>query len=171
MGLLDKLTGTRHPAEGVAPVTAETVRRALLSLNTGDVPYVIREGEGTDDADLVAEWRLADPAWQNFFVQSQLTRALRIRMRLVQEGHEVRAVEEQWEVTRVGNPPRLKATAQYSRGQDRTVTRYWTIERGDSGGLRATEAFRFDGADLRNPLRNAVLDSGWTWRGLLLGKL
>ncbi|WP_367321341.1 hypothetical protein [Streptomyces sp. HUAS ZL42] len=170
MGLFDKLTGTQRPADGVVPVAAEEVRTALLSLNSPDVPYVIRGGGG-DDADLVAEWRLAEPAWQNLFVQSQLTRALRIRMRLVQESHEVRAVEEQWEVTRVGNPPRLEASSQYSRGQDRTVTRYWTIERGDSGRLQATETFRFNAGDLRNPLRNAVLKSGWTWRGLLLGKL
>jgi hypothetical protein len=171
MGLFGKLTGTRYPAEGVAPVAAEEVRRALLGLNSSDVPYVVREGGNADDAHLVAEWRMAEPTWQNLFVQSQVTRALRIRMRLVQEDHEVRAVEEQWEVTRVGNPPRLKATAQYSRGQDRTVTRYWTIERGDSGRLQATETFCFDGADLRHPLRDVVLRSGWTWRGLLLGRL
>ena len=143
----------------------------MLALNGSDVPYVIRHAAAGDDADLVAEWRLTDPTWHNFFVQSQMTRALRIRMRLVEESHEVRAVEEQWEVTRVGNPPRLKATAQYSRGQDRTVTRYWTIERGDSGRLQATEASRFDGAGLRRPLRDAVLASGWVWRGILFGTL
>ncbi|MFG2128256.1 hypothetical protein ACGFNV_10690 [Streptomyces sp. NPDC048751] len=170
MGLFDKLTGTQRPADGVVPVAAEEVRAALLSLNSSDVPYVIRDG-GADGADLVAEWRLAEPTWQHLFVQSQLSRALRIRMRLVQEDHEVRAVEEQWEVTRVGNPPRPAVSRQYSRGPDRTVTRTWTIERGSSGRLQATETFRFDGADLRDPLRNAVLNSGWTWRGLLLGKL
>lgn len=170
MRLFDKLTGTQRPADGVAPVAAEEVRAALLSLNSPDVPYVIRDG-GADGADLVAEWRLAEPVWHNFFVRSQLSRAVRIRMRLVQEDHEVRAVEEQWEVVRVGNPPRLKISGQYSRGPDRTVTRTWTIERGSSGRLQATETFRFDGSDLRDPLRNAVLDSGWTWRGLLLGKL
>jgi hypothetical protein len=170
MGLFDKLTGTQHPANGVSPVAAEEMRTAVLSLNGPDVPYVIRDG-GADDADLVAEWRLAEPAWQNAFVRAQLTRALRIRMRLVQQDHEVRAVEEGWEVTRVGNPPRLELSSQYSRGQDRTVTRYWAIECGSSGRLQTTEIFRFDAADLRNPLRNAVLNSGWTWRGLLLGKL
>jgi hypothetical protein len=170
MGLFDKLTGTRRPADGVARGSAEEVRTALLGLNRPDVPYVIRDG-AADDADLVAEWRMAEPAWQALFVESQLTRAVRIRMRLVQEDHEVRALEEQWEVTRVGNPPRLEISSEYSRGPDRTVSRHWTIERGDSGRLEATETFRFDGAELRNPLRNAVLESGWTWRGVVFGKL
>lgn len=114
---------------------------------------------------------MAEPARQTFFVESQPTRAVRIRMQLLQEAHEVRALEEQWEVTRVGNPPRLEVSSKYSPGADRTVTRHWTIERGDNGRLEATETFRFDGAELRNFSRSAVLKSGWTWHGLLFGRL
>ncbi|MEU9228654.1 hypothetical protein AB0D40_30330 [Streptomyces massasporeus] len=171
MGLFDKLTGTLRPADGVPPASAEQVRLALLDCNRADVPYVIRNGAARDSADLLAEWRMMEPAWENVFLQSQLTRALRIRMRLVEEHCEVRAVEEQREVTRVGDPPRLKISSQYSRGQDRTVTRHWTVHRGDSGELEATETFRFDGSALREPLQNAVLAHGWTWRSVVFGKL
>jgi hypothetical protein len=170
MGLFDKLTGTRQPDDGIAPCTTEEVRAALLSLNRSDAPYVIRDG-AADDADLVAEWRMQEPAWQTLFIESQLTRAIRIRMRLNADDREVRALEEQWEVTRVGDPPRLAISSEYSRGPDRTVSRHWTIERGETGRLEATETFRFDGAELRNPLRNTVLKSGWAWRGVLFGKL
>ncbi len=62
-------------------------------------------------------------------------------------------------------------SSEYSRGPNRTVSRHWTIERGDDGRLQATETFRFDGAALREPLRNAVLESGWTWRGVVFGTL
>jgi hypothetical protein len=34
-----------------------------------------------------------------------------------------------------------------------------------------TETFRFDSAQLREPLRATVLKSGWTWRGVVFGKL
>ncbi|MFJ9818504.1 hypothetical protein ACIRU3_25240 [Streptomyces sp. NPDC101151] len=170
MGLFDRLTGTRHPSEGVAPASAEEVRSALLGLNGPDVPYVVRHGAG-DQADLVAEWRIAEPSWQTIFVESRLTHTVRIRMRLVRKDHEVRALEEQWEVTRVGNPPRLRISSSYSRGPERSITREWTIGRGDSGRLEATETFRFDGSGLRNPLRDAVVQSGWTWRGVVFGKL
>ncbi|MFD5077517.1 hypothetical protein [Streptomyces sp. NPDC058371] len=170
MGLFDKLTGTKRPDDGVVTGSAEQVRNAMLGLNRSDVPFVIRDG-AADGADLVAEWRIAEPVWQTLFIESQLTRAVRIRMRLVPEGHEVRALEEQWEVTRVGNPPRLAISSEHSRGPDRTVSRHWTIERGNSGRLAATETFRFDGAELRNPLRSAALESGWTWSGVVFGQL
>ncbi|MFD7408359.1 hypothetical protein ACFV7R_38195 [Streptomyces sp. NPDC059866] len=170
MGLFDKLTGTKHPDDGVAPRSAEEVRAALLGVNRPDVPYIIRNG-AAEGADLVAEWQMAEPTWVAIFVQSQLTRAVRIRMRLVPENHEVRALEESWEVTQVGNPPRLKISGAYSRGPDRTVSRHYTIKRGENGGLEATETFHFNGTDLRNPLQDAVLKSGWTWRSVIFSKL
>lgn len=170
MGFLDKLTGTKHRPEGVASVPGEELRAALLGLNQPDVPYVIRYGGG-EQCDLVAEWRLAEPAWQSFFVRSQISHAVRIRMRLVHKEHEVRALEEQWELSRVGSPTTLQVASKYTRGPSRTVSRRWTIGRGENGGLEATETFRFDSAELREPLRNTVLKSGWTWRGVVFGKL
>jgi hypothetical protein len=170
MRLFDKLTWTAHPAAGVAPRPAQEVRTALLGLGRADAPYVIRDG-AAQGADVVAEWRTAEPAWQNLFVRSQLTRAVRFRMRLVPETHEVRVVEEGREVTRVGDPPRLRISGQYTRGPDRTVSRHYTIGRGESGRLEATETYRFDSAELRDPLRDVVLTAGWTWRGVVFGRL
>ncbi|MFF5984772.1 hypothetical protein ACFY78_38610 [Streptomyces olindensis] len=170
MGLFDKLTGTACPDDGVVPRLVGEVRAALLGLNGPDVPYVVRDG-AAEGADVVAEWRLAEPAWQTHFVQSRLSRAVRFRMRFVEDEHEVRVVEEGREVTRVGNPPRLSISRQYTRGPDRTVSRHYTIGRGESGGLEATETFRFDSAELRDPLRDTVLTSGWTWRGVVFGRL
>ncbi|MGW2642236.1 hypothetical protein [Streptomyces sp. NPDC001348] len=170
MGLFDRLTGTKYPTEGISPVPREELRTALLGLNRPDVPYVIRYGGG-EQCDLLAEWRLQEPAWQNFFVRSQISHAVRIRMRLAHKEHEVRALEEQWELSRVGSPTTLQVESKYTRGPSRTVSRRWTVGRGESGRLEATETFSFDSAELREPLRNTVLESGWTWRGVVFGKL
>ncbi|MFH8775221.1 hypothetical protein [Streptomyces sp. NPDC017958] len=170
MGLFDKLTGTQHPPEGVSPVPGEELRTALLGLNQPDVPYVIRYG-GSEQCDLLAEWRLTEPAWQHVFVQSQVSHAVRIRMRLDHKEHEVRALEEQWEVSRVGTSTTLQRTSEYTRGPSRTVSRRWTVGRGESGRLEAAETFSFDSAQLREPLRDTVLKSGWTWRSVVFGKL
>jgi len=170
MGLFDKLTGTQHPADDAVPASAKEIRIALLGLNRPDLPYVIRDG-APEDADLVAEWRLAEPTWQTFFLKSQLSRAIRIRMRLDHEDHEVRALEEGWEVSRVGNPPTLKMSSRYTRGPGRTISTHRRFRQGADGNLETTETFRFDSSDLLNPLRDTVLKSGWTWRGVVFGKL
>ncbi|PVE04186.1 hypothetical protein OIE62_26295 [Streptomyces scopuliridis] len=170
MGLFDKLTGTKRPADGVAPRSAAEVHGALLGLNRADVPYVIRDGR-EEGADLVAEWRILDPAWQTFFVRTQVSRVFQVRMRLVPEKNEVRSLDQQYEVTWNGDTPRLAIAAEAQRGQVQTVSKRWTLGGGEDGGAGATETFSFDSSDLKNPLQDTVLGAGWTWRGVITGKL
>ncbi|MES4892734.1 hypothetical protein [Streptomyces sp. NPDC096012] len=166
MGFFDVFTGTQHPKGGVAPRSAEEVQAALLEVNGPDVPYVVRNG-AAEGAGLVAEWRIRDPAWHAFFARTQVSRTLQIRMRLVPESREVRALDREWEVTWIGSTPRLALPAEQSRGQVKTVSRRWTVERGADGRLQKTEEFLFDSAELKAPLQEAVLGAGWTWRGVL----
>ncbi|WP_329112972.1 hypothetical protein [Streptomyces sp. NBC_01353] len=146
MGALDRLTGTRYPAAGVAPRSAEEVRAALLGINAPAVPYVVRNATPAERADLVAQWSVPE-----------LSLTLRTRMRLVPASREVRAVDEQWDARE----------REYSRGQVTSVSRQWTYERGPDGRRRRVETLRFDSREMKNPLRDAVLRAGWTWRGVL----
>ncbi|GAA2479711.1 hypothetical protein GCM10010406_14900 [Streptomyces thermolineatus] len=169
MGLFDKLTGTKHPADGVAPRSAAEVHAALLGLNRPDVPYAVRDGR-EEGADLVAEWRILEPAWQTFFSREQVSRVWQVRMRLVPEKHEVRSLDQQYEVTWVNGIASLSVSSEVQRGQVRTVsTRRVIGGGGDDPG--STETFSFDSADLKNPLQETVLGMGWTWRGVVFGKL
>lgn len=169
MGLFDKLTGTRHPARGVAPRSAEEVRAVLLGLFGADAPYVVRGG-APEGADLVAEWRIREPAWHTHFARTQVSRVLQIHLCLDPAAHEVRSVDRQFEVTWRGGTPRLALSTAAARGQLTTVSWQRTVERGADGTPEATEVFRFDGSDLKDPLREAVLGAGWTWRGVVFGK-
>jgi len=170
MGFFDKLTGTKRPADGVAPRPAAEVRAALLGLSRPDVPYVVRDGNA-EGADLVAEWRVLDPAWRTFFARTQVSRVFRTRMRLVPEKNEVRALDQQFEVSWIGDTPRTAIAAEARRGQVHTVSKRWTLGGGKDGGIEATEAFSFDSNDLKIALQEAVLGAGWTWRGVVFGKL
>ncbi|MER5433915.1 hypothetical protein [Streptomyces sp. NPDC002588] len=170
MGLFDRLTGTRRPADGVAPLSAVEVHAALLGLNRDDVPYAVRDGRA-EGADLVAAWRVLDPAWRTFFARTQVSRVFQVRMRLVPEKHEVRSLDQQYEVTWVGGVPRLAVVADARRGQVYTVSKSRTLGGGGDGGPEATETFAFDTSDLKTPLRDTVLGAGWTWRGVITGRL
>ncbi|MGW5421803.1 hypothetical protein [Streptomyces sp. NPDC003943] len=168
MGLFDKLTGTKRPSLGVGPRSAAEVREALLAVNSADKPYVVRNARPAEKADLVAEWRILEPAWRTFFLESQPEQSLKIKMRLVADKHEVRALDEQLEINWVGGTPRLATSAEYTRGQVTTTSKRWTIERGADGRRHLVEDFAFDTRQLKDPLREAVLGAGWTWRGILV---
>ncbi|MFI9721676.1 hypothetical protein ACIHFE_18795 [Streptomyces sp. NPDC052396] len=167
MGLFDKLTGTRYPDDGVPPRPVQELRAALLALNGPDVPWVVHTATAKERADLVAEWRVMEPAWHGFFQRNQLDRTVKTHMRLDTRNHEVRTIDHQREVTWVGNPPRPAFGGEWSRGQVTAVSRRWVVKRGPDGSLHKEEVFRFDPAEMKIPLRQTVLDAGWTWRGML----
>jgi hypothetical protein len=145
MCFFDRLTGTRYPDTDVVLRSAEDVRAALLAINGPGVPYRVRNATPAERADLVAEWRVRE-----------LNLTLRTRMRLVPADREVRALDERWDARQ----------REYGRGNAPQVSRRWTYERGPDGRRRRVETFRFDSREMKNPLRDAVLDAGWTWRGV-----
>ncbi|MGW4979626.1 hypothetical protein [Streptomyces mirabilis] len=151
MGLLDKLTGTKHPDSGVAPLSGMEVQAALLALNGPDVPYRVRNALPAEKASLVAECRIR-----------RVGVTLKTRMRLIPEKHEVRFLDERWE-----NRSSDHADAQYGRGHAPAVYCQWETKQGPDGRRRKVETFRFDTREMTDPLRNVVLGAGWTWRGVL----
>ncbi|MFE2940565.1 hypothetical protein ACFXKG_16105 [Streptomyces sp. NPDC059255] len=170
MGLFDKLTGTRRPATGVPPRSPAELHAALLALNRPDAPYAIRDGR-EEGADLLAEWRILDPAWQSFFVRTQVSRVFQVRMRLVPEKNEVRSLDQQYEITWAGDTPSLTIAAEAQRGQMQTVSKRWTLGGNEADAPGATETFTFNSADLKTPVQDTVLGAGWTWRGVITGRL
>ena len=87
---------------------------------------------------------------------------LNTRMRMVPEKCEVRFFDERWE-----NGSSDQANAQYGSGQAPAVYRQREMKQGPDGRRHKVEAFRFDTREMTDPLRDAVLSAGWTWRGAL----
>ncbi len=148
--LWDKLTGTQRPDSGVAPLQSGEVQAALLALNGPDVLYHVRNALPAEKADLVAECKIP-----------RVGVTLKTRMRLIPEKREVRFLGERWENRSSGN-----AEAQYGRGHAPAVYRQWETKQDPDGSRRKVETFRFDTREMTDPLRRAVLGSGWTYRGV-----
>lgn len=170
-GIRDKVTGTKYPDSGVTPLPVMELRDALLAINGPDVPFVVRHAHSADKADLVAEWQVREPVYGSSSSPKHVERKLKIRMRFVPLKREVLSVDEQWTVTWAGNPGVWAESREYSRGQVLEVSWRGGYERGPDGRRHKVETFRYDTRDMKNPLRDAVLGAGWTWRGVMrMGK-
>ncbi|MGW6685352.1 hypothetical protein [Streptomyces sp. NPDC054961] len=166
--LWDRYMGTVRRDGGATALPAPELRAALLALNNTNVPFGVRDAAGETGgvrADLLAHWRVLEPATGSGTGRRQVERTFRIWMRLHPEEREVRAVDEQWAVTRAGGPPGRTVRREHGRGPIRHVQKEWTYERGPDGRRRRVETFRLDTRDLKDPLRHTVVDAGWTWRG------
>lgn len=168
MGLLDWFTGTKRPSGEVAPQSVEAVRTALLGVGGPDEPFVVRDGR-PDGVDLVAEWKIADAHWCGYF--GNATTISRTLMRLDVSRHQVRSADQEWSVTWVGGAPRLTLAGKFARGQISKRSYSATFTRDERGRLVAESQRTFSAGELKAPLQDAVTGAGWTWRGLVIGKL
>ncbi len=170
MGLFDFLTGTKRPKSGVAPASAADVEAAILALNRDTAPYQISACKD-GSCDLVAEWKIVDAKWYEVFAKAGLEKSFKIKMRLDAENHEVRAVDEDYTISWKAGVPSLELQVSGFRGQKSEVsfgTAYAFTEELKPGQVYN---YRFNTAEVKKPLQQAVLGKGWTWRGVSFGKL
>ena len=73
MGFFDKLTGTKRPAEGVAPRRLAEVTAAILAVNRPTAPFAVYQADGTR-TDLIAEWRIVDARLCEVFAKAGMTK-------------------------------------------------------------------------------------------------
>jgi hypothetical protein len=170
MGLFDWLTGTKRPAAGVTPKSPVEVRAALLAVNRPTAPFIIRDG-APEKVDLVAEWRIVDAKWHEIFAKAGLKKSFKVLMRLDEQKHEVRAVDQEWSVEWRAGVPSLSLAAEVFRGQKKEIsfgTAYAFTETGEYGQVYR---YKFSTGEIKPPLQDAVTAAGWTWRGVAFGKL
>ena len=171
MGLLDKLRGTKKPAEGVAPKSLDEVRGALLGINRESAPFVIRAPETDEKADLVAEWKIVDAQWYEIFAKAGLQKVFKVLMRLDPDKNEVRAVDQEWSVEWRAGTPQLTLAAEKFRGQKTSVEFGQAFAFTENLDYGQVYKYKFATGELKGPLSEAVTSSGWTWRAVAFGKL
>ncbi|MFD9569321.1 hypothetical protein ACFWBI_05700 [Streptomyces sp. NPDC059982] len=163
--LWDAYLGTRRPDPAVQAVTAAELREVLLAVGAADVPFTVGEAGGRG-ADLVASWQVTEPPTGSGPARRQVERTFKIWLRLVPGEREVHAMDEQWAVTRAGAPPGRTVQREHGRGPIRRVQKEWSYERGPDGSRHKVVSFDLHVTrDMKDPLRDAVLAAGWTWRG------
>jgi hypothetical protein len=163
MGLLDKLTGTRPAKPGVAPVSVDDLRAALLGLNRDTAPWKVRDGAG-DKCDLVAEWRIVDAQWQGIFIGAGLKSVFRVKMKFDESAHEVRNVDEQATLSWQDGVPKVGKS--WSRGQINETEVGRGVGFTEDGGFGEVYNYKFRSNEIRDPLRDAVNEHGWGWKAV-----
>ncbi|MFD0415903.1 hypothetical protein [Streptomyces sp. NPDC127108] len=162
MGLFSRFERVTHPPDDIAPpCTPEEVIEALLDLNGPDAPWTVRDGDPDEGADLVADWHCTDPVWRKYFHSATEDSVLQTRMRLMPDECQVRSLDYQWQL-----PTTSMSRSVYTsgRGQLRWASVSWSRELGPDGKRRIKKKVEYDTADLKNHLRDTVLDMGWSWR-------
>jgi hypothetical protein len=170
MSLLDVLTSTKRPPAGIPVLSADEVRKRLLSVSRPTAPWRVIDG-ASEGVDLIGEWKIVDASWNAIFARAGLTKTFNIFMRLHPEAHEVRAVDREYTISWAAGLPTVRLAVSAFRGQSQT------IEFGKAYAFTETLApgrvynYRFDTNEIKKPIQESVNSCGWTYKGVAFGKL
>ena len=165
------LFGFGKKSDKNAPVlSADEVRQRLLTLNRETAPYQIIDG-ASQNVDLIAEWKIVDARWYEIFAKANLTKVFRIYMKFDSSKREVRAMDEELNVSWRAGVPSFSAEASFFKGQKTSIsfgTGYAFTENLAPGQVYK---YKFNTNELKKPIQDAIAASGWTYKGVAFGKL
>ena len=163
MGLFDRLKGVKHPEEGTPALDRAEVERRLLALSGDQVPFMVQPGS---EADLEVQWRIVDAQWYEIFAKSGLEKSHKIHLALNESEHEVRALEEAWEVSWRAGVPELRLSAEKFQGRTFGSKSFGTgyaftgVNPLDWGEVYN---YRFDVSEMKDPVIAVVTGAGWSF--------
>lgn len=159
-----------EPAAGVTPLTRAELVARLLALNSPKLPFALRLDSS---GEVVAEWKYADATWWGIMAKSGVRKSYRLRLRFDERRRVVRTVDEigdlDWSAG-VLTAPKIHYRRSFFRGV--ALVRY---ERGVAYGFRTPTGggfgkvldYKFDMAELKAPVTEAVLAGGWRFQPAL----
>ncbi|HEX9333833.1 MAG TPA: hypothetical protein VF896_18215 [Anaerolineales bacterium] len=160
----------KKPDKNTPVLSASEVRQRLLTLNRETAPYQIMDG-ASENADLIAEWKIVDAKWVEIFAKAKLTRVFRIYMKLDEAKHEVRAKDEEYTVEWKAGVPSLSMSVSKFQGQTTSIefgTAYAFTEELKPGQVYK---YRFSTNEIKKPIQETITACGWTYKGVAFGKL
>jgi hypothetical protein len=165
LGFFQYLGGKRLGS--IAPVARDLLFGRLLALNDRSKPYRLYQGL---DTDLVAEWKFVDAKWYGILSKSGLKQSYRAMIFLDTERHTARCFEQsgsvRWSAGVGGMEPSLHYSSSRFGGRilfkkSRGVG--YGFKDLKSGSLGKVYDYSFDINDIRDPIKDVVLKSGWEW--------
>jgi hypothetical protein len=162
MGLMDRVKGIQRPDADVAPRSREELQRDLMALNGDEIPFVVAPG---GHADVEAHWEIVDARWYEVFAKAGLEKTHTIHLAFDEERHEVRMLEETWEVSWSAGVPNLQVSVDKFRGRTMGSKQFGTayaFTGPDPLHPQEVYNYRFDVSEMKKPIGSVVTAAGWT---------
>ena len=163
MGLFDALRGIKRPDDAVSAVPRDVLEQRLLAVNNEQVPFSVQPGE---ESDIEAHWKIVDADWYEIFAKAGLKKSHRIYLKLDADKHEVKALEESWEVEWRAGVPSFSLSMQKQQGRTLfsksagTAYAFTGVNPLDFG---QAYSYRFDVSEMKDPLIETIISSGWSY--------
>ena len=148
------------------PVPLEALRAELKAINQFDSPVMVEERK----RNLVATWKYVDARWLEIFAKAGLTKTYELHMKFDEARHTVTMVdktkEASWSAGVSGAPASGGASASASASQGvlmaYEIGKQWGIR--ENFELGKIYDYKFVPSEIKLPILNSILRSGWDVR-------
>jgi hypothetical protein len=159
-----------RPKAGIQAVSEPEVRQRLLAINTLDAPFRVVEKRGKK---LDVVWRLADAKWVGLMTANKVSRVEIMRLRLSDRDKSCRAVEISKAIKASADGTTLQFAFSFSFfrgivfGQWEYEKQFGLIFRDGSLTFDTAYEYKFSLSELKNPIVNIIVSSGWSFKPVM----
>lgn len=159
-----------EPKPEITPLGESELRRRLLSLNERDIPFQVFERK---DGKIDVVWRLADAKWAGLMTLNKVKKIQVIRLKLSEPEKACRAVDitKSVRATADGLKTAFSFDTFFSRGatfwQWEFEKQYGLIFKDGGVSFDKVYEYKFSYEELKNPIVNIVVQSGWKYKQVL----
>lgn len=162
----DFFSGVERPVEGTPVITKEEVKKKILAINDEKKPFKITES--TDAAyDLLAEWRIVDAKWYEYFAKAGLKKSFQVWIKLDESTHIASSHDTEYTVEWKAGVPELSLVATAFRGQKTEISFGGAYGVKEDGSIGKIYEYSFSSSELKDPIKKAVLEGGWVYKKTL----
>ncbi len=142
------------------PLSPGSLKNKLKEINNFSAPVMV-EDKGKK---LVITWRYVDAKWWEIFAKAGLEKIYELHVRFLEQKNEVILTDVMKDVSWKVGPETIKLSAGFFRGINVEVAigKQWGIKENFSIGK--IYDYKFIPAEIKNPVINEILRSGWSVR-------
>lgn len=158
--------GLPKPAN-VTPIPKRELLEGLLSLNNPNRPFQVKQ-----EGDLITvSWKLAEANWYEFFAKARVKADYKLRLKLIEKDHLVRAIEHTSQIDARLGLPHSSMGRKFSRGWH-PILKKKEVAYGikDIFPLEIGKLYQInlDAQSFREPFLKEITESGWTIQPCIL---
>lgn len=165
-GRVASWAGSVPPPAAVPAIPAAELEARLLGLASLDQPFQVTAGKARGE--LLADWKWYDAKWLDLIRLRGSRRANRLVLRLDPVSKTVRAQDQSavidWGAGVDGASLAWKAERGINFFEYQAGREFGIFLQDGKPEVSLTHQWRFDLADMKQPLIRIVRDAGWTWR-------
>ncbi len=149
----------RFKGEG-EPLPPAELRKKILELNEYDVPVMVKEKRKK----LIITWKYVDAKWYELIAKAGLKKLYELHIKFKQDENLVTLIDVNKTVYWRAAPTQVKIRGGFFRG----VMLHWEISKlwglDENFKFRKIYDYKFTPSEIKNPVLNSILRSGWDVR-------